>query len=100
MRRVRSFEEDARISANQVKSLEGAVATQAKTVTSSDDDQVKLRELEIDAKTAREQLESYLTKYREALARNAANASPANGRIIAFARAAAEPSLPKAGPTL
>ena len=100
MKRVRGFEEDAHIAASQLKSLEQAVTNQAKTVTSGDADQVKLRELEIDAKTARDQLESYLTKYREAIARNAVNAVPADGRIIAVARPPLNPSFPKTGPTL
>ncbi len=68
MKRAHSFEEEARIAGAQVKSLQQAVSTQAQTVASSDAEQVKLRELEIDAKTAREQFESYLTKYREAIA--------------------------------
>ncbi len=100
MKRVHGFEEDARIADSQVKSLQQAVAAQAKTVTSSDSEQVKLRELEIDAKTARDQLESYLTKYREAIARDAENAVPANGRIIAYALTPTTPSFPKKGPTL
>jgi succinoglycan biosynthesis transport protein ExoP len=100
MKRVHGFEEEARISQAQVKSLRLAVTDQAKTVSSSDADQAKLRGLEIDAKTWRDQLESYLTKYREAIARDAANAAPANGRIIAHALAPLSPSFPKAGPTL
>lgn len=99
-KRARSFEEEARIAGAQLASLQQAVTAQAQTVTSSDADQVKLRELEIDAKTARDQLESYLTKYREAMARDAENAVPANGRIIARALSPASPSFPKTGPTL
>ena len=100
LKRVYGFEQDARIAASQVKSLQQDVANQAKTVTSSDADQVKLRELEIDAKQARDQLESYLTKYREAIARDAENATPANGRIIAAALTPSTPTFPKTGPTL
>lgn len=100
MKRVRGFEEEARISQAQVRSLRTAVTDQAKTVSSSDADQAKLRALEIDAKTWRDQLESYLTKYREAIARDVANAAPANGRIIAHALAPLSPTFPKAGPTL
>jgi polysaccharide biosynthesis transport protein len=100
LKRVYGFEQDARIAASQVKSLQQDVANQAKTVTSSDADQVKLRELEIDAKQARDQLESYLTKYREATARNAENATPADGRIIAAALTPSTPTFPKTGPTL
>jgi uncharacterized protein involved in exopolysaccharide biosynthesis len=100
LKRARSFEEEARIADAQVKSLQQAVTAQAQTVSSSDADQVKLRELEIDAKTAREQFESYLTKYREAIARNAENAVPANGRIIARALSPIAPTFPKAGPLM
>ena len=100
MKRVHGFEEEARISEAQMKSLRAAVTDQAKTVSSSDADQAKLRALEIDAKTYRDQLESYLTKYREAIARDVANAAPANGRIIAHALAPMSPSFPKTGPTL
>jgi uncharacterized protein involved in exopolysaccharide biosynthesis len=100
LKRVHGFEEEAHIADTQMKSLRAAVSDQSKTVTSGDADQAKLRELEIDAKTWREQLESYLTKYREAIARNAANAVPANGRIIAHALAPLSPSFPKTAPTL
>ena len=100
MKRARSFEEEAHIAGSQVRSLQQAVSNQAHAVTSNDADLVKLRELEIDAKTARDQLESYLTKYREAVARDAADASPANGRIIARALQPIEPSFPKPGPLL
>lgn len=100
MKRARSFEEEAHIAGAQLKSLQQAVSTQAHAVTSNDADTVKLRELEIDAKTARDQLESYLTKYREAMARDGVDASPANGRIIARALAPIEPSFPKPGPLL
>ncbi len=100
LKRVHAFEAEAHISEAQMKSLRAAVSDQSKAVTSGDADQAKLRELEIDAKTLREQLESYLTKYREAIARNAANAVPADGRIISHALAPLSPSFPKTGPTL
>jgi succinoglycan biosynthesis transport protein ExoP len=100
MKRVHGFEEEARIAGDQVKSLDQAVSAQARTVTSNDADRVKLRELEIDARTASDQLESYLTKYREALARNAVNGAPANGRIIAYALTPAEATFPRPAPTL
>ena len=100
LKRVHGFEEEAHIAQAQMKSLRAAVTDQSKTVSSGDADQAKLRELEIDAKTWREQLESYLTKYREAIARNAANAVPADGRIISHALAPTSPTFPKTGPTL
>ena len=53
----------------------------------------------LDAKTARDQLESYLQKYREAVAREAENAAPADARIIASASEPREPTFPKKVPT-
>ena len=99
MKRVRGFEEDAHIAGAQVRACNRRWQP-GQDRTSSDADQVKLRELEIDAKTARDQLESYLTKYREAISREAENALPANGRVIAFAMTLVTPTFPKLGPTL
>ena len=61
---------------------------------------MQLRALELDAKTARDQLESYLQKYREAVARDADNAAPADARIIASANEPRAPTFPKKGPTI
>jgi hypothetical protein len=54
----------------------------------------------MEAKTAREQLESYLQKYREAAARDADNAAPADARIIATAEPPRSPTFPKAWQTI
>ena len=59
-----------------------------------------MRALELDAKTASDQLESYLQKYREAVAREADNAAPADARIIASASEPRTPTFPKKGPTI
>ena len=59
-----------------------------------------LRALELDAKTSRDQLESYLQKYREAVAREAENAAPADARIIASASEPRAPTFPKKLPTV
>ena len=54
----------------------------------------------MEAKTDREQLESYLQKYREAAARDAANAAPADARIIATAEPPRSPTFPKVWQTI
>jgi uncharacterized protein involved in exopolysaccharide biosynthesis/Mrp family chromosome partitioning ATPase len=97
---VRGFEDEARLAGAQVSNLEGLIAKQSKTVAAGDADQVQLRALELDAKTAREQLESYIEKYREASARDADDATPANARIIATAQEPLAPSFPKKLPTI
>ncbi len=97
---VGGLEDESKLAAAQLRNLEGAVAKQSQTVADSNSDEVKLRALELDAKTAREQLESYTAKYREAVAHDADNAAPPNARIIETARAAVSPTFPKTGPTL
>ena len=98
-RNVRAFENDARLSHNQVSSLSTALAQQSRTVATGNEDDVQLRALEMDAKAARDQLESYLQKYREAAARDVANAAPANARIIADAEPPRLPTFPKVWPS-
>jgi succinoglycan biosynthesis transport protein ExoP len=97
---VRGFEDEARLAGAQVSNLEGFIAKQAKAVATSDADQVQLRALQLDAKTAREQLESYINKYREASARDADDATPANARVIATAQEPLAPTFPKKAPTV
>ncbi len=97
---VRVFENDARLAGDQVASLSATLAEQSKTVATGNVDDVRLRALEMEAKAARDQLESYLQKYREAEARDADNASPADGRIIATAEAPRSPTFPKAWQTI
>ena len=99
-RSVRAFENDARLFHNQVSSLSTALAQQSRTVASGNEDDVQLRALEMDAKAGRDQLESYLQKYREAAARDVANAAPANARIIADAAPLRLPTFPKAWPAI
>jgi uncharacterized protein involved in exopolysaccharide biosynthesis len=97
---VRGFEDDAKLAATQVASLQAAVAKQSATVAEGNGDEVRLRELELDAKTARAQLESYLEKYHEALAHEADDAEPANARILSVAITPRAPTFPKKIPTL
>jgi polysaccharide biosynthesis transport protein len=97
---ARGLEDDARLAAAQVDSLNKALAAQSKTVAAGDVDEVQLRALELDAHTARDQLESYMQKYREAIARDADNASPADARVISLASAPRSPTFPKKAETL
>jgi len=97
---VRGLENEARIAGDQVASLNAALADQSKTVAAGNADDVQLRALDMEAKTAREQLESYLQKYREAAAREAGNAAPADARIIATAEPPRSPTFPKVWQTI
>ncbi|THD43108.1 MAG: lipopolysaccharide biosynthesis protein [Bradyrhizobium sp.] len=97
---VTGLESDAKLAEADVDNLTAALARQSTTVASGNVEDVQLRALELDAKTARDQLESYLQKYREAVAREADNAAPADARIIADASEPREPTFPKKGPTI
>jgi uncharacterized protein involved in exopolysaccharide biosynthesis/Mrp family chromosome partitioning ATPase len=97
---ARGLENDARLAASQVNGLTAALAAQSKTVASGNVDEVELRALELDAHAARDQLESYVQKYREAIARDADNASPADARIISVASPPRSPTFPKRIETL
>jgi uncharacterized protein involved in exopolysaccharide biosynthesis len=97
---VAALESDAKLAAADVDGLGATLARQSKTVANGDAEDVHLRALELDAKTASDQLESYMEKYREALAREAENAAPADARIIASASAPRSPTFPKKVPTV
>ena len=97
---VHGFENEARIAGDQVASLNAALVAQSKTVATGNADDVQLRALDMEAKTDREQLESYLQKYREAAAREADNAAPADARIIATAEPPRSPTFPKVWQTI
>jgi uncharacterized protein involved in exopolysaccharide biosynthesis/Mrp family chromosome partitioning ATPase len=91
----RSLENDARIAGGRV---EGAMASleQSKRQASSNNGQdVQLRALERDAKAKRDQLESFLAKYRDASARENLEATPTDGRIISRATVSNTPAYPK-----
>jgi polysaccharide biosynthesis transport protein len=97
---VAALESDAKLAAADVDSLSASLARQSKTVANGNADDVRLRALQLDAKTSSDQLESYLQKYREAVAREAENAAPADARIIATATDPREPTFPKKIPTV
>lgn len=92
---VRTLENDAKIAGARVESLRSAVEGQQDVVAKGNTSEVELRALEREAKSQREQLESYLARYREAAARDAENASPANARVVSRAIVPDLPSFPK-----
>lgn len=99
-RAVRTLENEAKIAGQRVESVTAALEGQKKTASGANDDEVQLRALEREARTQREQLEQYMLRYREALARDAQNASPADARIISRAIEPTQPSFPKKLPTI
>jgi polysaccharide biosynthesis transport protein len=92
---VRTLENDARIAASRVETLQSTIETHQKVVAQANGSEVQLRALEREAKAERDQLEAYLARYREAMARDAENAIPADARIVSRAVVPALPSFPK-----
>jgi succinoglycan biosynthesis transport protein ExoP len=92
---VRTLENDARIAEARVESLGAAVDAQRDVVSKGNSSEVQLRALEREAKAQREQLESYLSRYREASARDAESATPADARVVSRAVTPETPSFPK-----
>jgi succinoglycan biosynthesis transport protein ExoP len=94
-RTVRTLENDARIAGARVESIEAAIEQQKKIVAAANENEVQLRALEREARIQREQLESYLGRFREASARDTDYGAPPDARIVSRAVAPRIPSFPK-----
>lgn len=92
---VRTMENDTKIASARVESLQAAVDGQQDVVVRGNSSEIQLRALEREAKVQREQLESYLSRYREAAARDGESATPADARIVSRAVTPEVPSFPK-----
>jgi uncharacterized protein involved in exopolysaccharide biosynthesis/Mrp family chromosome partitioning ATPase len=92
---VRSLESNARIAEARVETLNVSFNLLKRQAASSNEQDVDLRALEREAKAERDLLESYLAKYREAIARDSINAAPAEARVISRATVSNTPAFPK-----
>jgi uncharacterized protein involved in exopolysaccharide biosynthesis len=97
-RTARTLENDSKLAADRVAGLEAALESQKKIVGQANESEVQLRALEREARIQREQLESYLGRYREATARDSANAIPPDARIVSRAVEPSIASFPKKTP--
>jgi len=99
-RLARQLDNDAAVAGNRLESLTASLDVVKKLASQSNEQDVQLRALEREAKTQRDLLESYLTKYREASARDNIDAAPPEARIISRATPAIKPAYPKKMPTI
>jgi uncharacterized protein involved in exopolysaccharide biosynthesis len=97
---ARSLENDAKIGGARVDSLTASLDQLKTLAATSNADDVQLRELERDAKSQRDLLESSLAKYREATSRDTINSSPADARVISRATVSNLPAYPKKVPAV
>ena len=91
----RTLENDARIAGSRVEFLTAAVERQMRAVGTSGDDEVRLRELEREARLAKEQLDQSSQRWQEALARESSKATPGDARVISRAVEPEKPVSPK-----
>jgi uncharacterized protein involved in exopolysaccharide biosynthesis len=99
-RTVRTLENEARIAGSRVETLTQTIDTQKRSVSEANESEVQLRALEREAKSQRDQLEQFLTRQRDAIARDADNAAPADARVVSRAITPLSPSFPKKVPTV
>jgi polysaccharide biosynthesis transport protein len=92
---VRALENDSKVAGSRVQTLTAAMNDRKRDSAQANEDDVQLRALEREAKSQREQLEAYMTRYREAVAREGNDAIPADARIISRAIAPVTPTFPK-----
>jgi uncharacterized protein involved in exopolysaccharide biosynthesis len=99
-RTSRALENDARAAGGRVAASQAELDLQKRQSGTSNEQEVQLRALEREAKAEREQLETYLTRYRDATSRDADNAVTADARIVSSAIVPSNPSFPKKLPII
>lgn len=92
-----SLETAARVAAAREASLANSLNEAKANSASTGEKEIELRALEREATAQRELLESFLARYREAVARSDPDYAPADARIISRAVPPREPSWPKKG---
>lgn len=97
---ARTFENEALVAQARVDSVTAALEALKQQASLSNENDVQLRALERDARTFRDQLDALTTRYRDAAAREAPSASPADARIISRADVPNTPTFPKKVPTV
>lgn len=95
---IGTLENEAKIAGQRLHNLETVLAERRKAAGVSNGDEVSLRSLDRVAQSYKDQLESSMAKYQEAVARETSNATPADARIIARAIVPQEPVFPKKVP--
>ncbi len=99
-RAARALENDARAAGARVAASQAELDQQKRASGTANEQEIMLRALEREAKAEREQLETYLARYRDASVRDADNAVSADARIVSRAILPTNPSFPKRMPII
>lgn len=91
------LENEARIQRERVASLNATLDELKARAGKSNEDQIRLRELEREAQVKAAQLDQLMTRYREADTRRNAPLLGADARVISRATVPLEPYSPKVG---
>ena len=97
-RLARSLDNDAKIAGARVEQISTSLDQLKRQAATSNEEDVQLRALQLDAKSQRDLLESYLAKYRDATARDSLGAVPPDARIISRALVSNTAYFPKKMP--
>ncbi len=97
---VEGLEQQARIAASRESSLRESLQAMKDKASSSNVDEVRLRALEREARANRTLLETFLTRYNDASAREKSTAQPGIARVISNAAVPMDPSFPKKLPII
>jgi succinoglycan biosynthesis transport protein ExoP len=95
---LESMESEAKLAAGRETEIQQSLTGLKQTAATANDAGVQLRALEREAAAERDLLESYLGRYREALAREQSDSLPADARVISTAAVATDPDFPKKVP--
>lgn len=92
---ARAFENEANVAASRVSSAQATLDAQKKVSGSASEQEVQLRALDREAKAQRDLLEQFLSRYRDAVARERVEAIPPDARIISRASPTNTPYSPR-----
>ncbi|MGQ4272599.1 GumC family protein [Terrihabitans sp. B22-R8] len=92
---ARAFENEAKLAEGRVANIRATLDTQKTAAGAASEQEVQLRALEREARAQRDLLEQFLTRYRDATARQQLESTPADARIISRAAPAVTPYTPQ-----
>lgn len=92
------YENELKVGDGRIRHLETQLNEYKSQSAKAGEEDVQLRALEREAKVQRDQLEEFLARYRDGLARQAAGAQSADARVISAPSVPVKPSFPKVIP--
>jgi uncharacterized protein involved in exopolysaccharide biosynthesis/Mrp family chromosome partitioning ATPase len=95
---VSGLKNEAQIAGSREVSLKESLAELKRATSKGNENQIKLRAFEREAKANREVLESYLARYRDASTRSDQASVPSRASIVSRAHISNIPSFPQKGP--